>query len=311
MEAKTNQTYRSLVVLGIVILLILLSAITPAKWLGVEVKKKPYNKLDLTVMTSPSEFADDTNNDGKIGWNEIVESTLKNSTTSLSQINQKPVDQKVIEELNDPNNLTSSFSKNVFLATAYLKEKGITDEATKQEAVNHLIALEASKIIVTNYTLKDIKVSKSESKDSIKTYGNTIAPIIKDLISSKIITDDITSLSTFVSTKEEKDLLPILNNKKRVGGLIQKLLIVEVPNSAISYHLLTLNRLASYSDLLDNLSKSSSDPVRGTLMVDKYQDTVLLVIRIPNQFYDYFNMQNVIFNIKDSGYMFTSGFNYN
>lgn len=311
MEAKTNQTYRSLVVLGIVILLILLSAITPAKWLGVEVKKKPYNKLDLTVMTSPSEFADDTNNDGKIGWNEIVESTLKNSTTSLSQINQKPVDQKVIEELNDPNNLTSSFSKNVFLATAYLKEKGITDEATKQEAVNYLIAQEASKIIVTNYTLKDIKVSKSESKDSIKTYGNTIAPIIKDLISSKIITDDITSLSTFVSTKEEKDLLPILNNKKRVGGLIQKLLIVEVPNSAISYHLLTLNRLASYSDLLDNLSKSGSDPVRGTLMVDKYQNVILLVIRIPNQFYNYFNMQNIVFNIKDYGYIFTYGFNYN
>lgn len=310
MEGKSNQTYRSLVVLGVVILLILLSAITPAKWLGVEVKKKPYNKLDLTVMTSPSEFADDTNNDGKIGWNEIVESTLKDSTTSLSRINQKPVDQKVIDELNDPNNLTSSFSKNVFLATAYLKEKGITDEVTKQEAVNYLIAQEASKIIVTNYTLKDIKVAKSESKDSIKSYGNTIAPIIKDLISSEIITNDIKSLSSFIDTKEEKELLPLINNKKRVDILIQKLLAIEVPNSAISYHLLTINRLASYSDVLDNLSKSSSDPVRGTLMVDKYQNVILLVIHIPNQFYNYFNMQNIVFTTKDNGYVFTSGYTY-
>lgn len=311
MEGKNNQTYRSLVVLGVVVVLILLSAVTPAKWLGVEVKKKPYTKLDLTVMTSPSEFAEDINSDGKIGWNEIVESTLKNSTTSLSQINQRPVDQKIIDELNDPNNLTSSFSKNVFLATAYLRERGITDEATKQEAVNYLIAQEASKITFTSYSLNDIKVAKSESKDSVKVYGNNIAPIIKNLISTKIITDDLTGLSSFITTGDEKELLPLINNRKRVDGLIQKLLIIEVPSSAISYHLLTLNRLASYSDLLDNLSRSSSDPVRGTLMIDKYQDIILLVIRIPNQFYDYFNMQNIVFTSKDSGYLFTSGFNYN
>ncbi len=310
MEGKNNQTYRSLVVLGVVVLLILLSAITPARWLGVEVKKKPYTKLDLTVMTSPSEIAEDSNSDGKIGWNEIVESTLKNSTTSLSQINQKPVDQKIIDELNDPNNLTSSFSKNVFLATAYLKEKGITDEATKQEAVNYLIEQEASKITFTSYTLKDIKVAKSESKDSIKAYGNTIAPIIIDLISSKIITYDIKSIHSFVSTKNEKDLLPITSNKKRVEGLINKLLAVDVPPSAVSYHILMLNRLASYGDVLDNLSKSNSDPVRGTLVIDKYQDTILLIMRIPNQLFDYFSMQNIVFTPNDSGYIFTSGFNY-
>ncbi|MCF7844089.1 hypothetical protein K9M47_04340 [Candidatus Gracilibacteria bacterium] len=311
MEAKNNTTSRALVVLGLVIILILLSAITPAKWLGVKVKKQPYTKLDLRVMTSPSEFATDTNNDGKVGWNEIVTSTLKNSTTSLANINQKPINQRIIDDLNDPNNLTSSFSKNVYLATAYLKEKGITDESSKQEAVNYLIAQEAAKITITSYTLKDIKVAKNESKDSIKLYGNNIAPIIKDLISSEVITGDMVSVNSFIETQEVLKLLPLSSNKKRIDSLIQKLLGIEVPASAITYHLLMINRLAYYSDILASLAGSDSDPVRGTLMLNNYQEAIILVIRTPNQFYDYFNMQNIIFTSKEAGYIFTSGFNFN
>ncbi len=310
MEGKNNQTYRSLVVLGVVLVLILLSAITPAKWLGIKVKKQPYTKLDLTVITSPSEVAEDTDNDGKVGWNEIVASTFKDSTTTLAIINKKPINQKIIDELNDPNNLTSSFSKNVYLATAYLKEKGITDEKSKQDAVNYLMAQEVAKITMTSYSLKDIRVAKSESKESIKVYGNTIAPLIKNLISSEIVTNDITSIAVFMKTKNEKDINPLIANKKRIDGILKNLLAIEVPSSAITYHILMLNRLALYSDILGNLSKLGSDPVRSTLTIDSYQDVVLLLMRLPSQLSVYFNVQNVVFTTKDIGYIFTSGYTY-
>lgn len=311
MEEKNSQTKSQLIVLGVVLIIIFISSVIPAKWFGVKTKKPVHKKLDLTTLTSPGEIAEDTNNDGEIGWNEIVVSTFKDSTSTLAELNKKPIDKKVIAELNDPNNLTSSFSKNVFLATAYLRDRGITDEKTKREAVDYLVQQEAKKIEVTTYKPTDIKIAKGETKESIKAYGNTIAPIIQSLISSKIITKDIISVSSFTTTKNENDLKPLAENKKRLDVLLQKLLAVEVPPSAMTYHILALNRVALYRDTVDNLSKSASDPVRGTLSVDTYQDAMLLVIRLPNQFYDYFTVQNVVFTAKDAGYMFTTGFNYN
>lgn len=311
MEEKNIQTKKQLAVLGVVLILILLSAIVPAEWLGITPKKYSYKKLDLNTLTSPQEIAEDTNNDGTVGWNEIVISTFKDSTSTLLELNKKPIDKKIIAELNDPNNLTSSFSKNVFLATAYLRDRGITDEATKREAVDYLVQQEAKKIVVTTYKPTDIKLAKNETKDSIKAYGNAIAPIIQDLISSKIITKDILSVSSFTTTQNENDLKPLIENKKRLDGLLQKLLAIEVPPSAMTYHILALNRVALYRDTVDNLSKSASDPVRGTLSVDTYQDAMLLVVRLPNQFYDYFTVQNIVFTAKEAGYMFTTSFNYN
>ncbi len=310
MDGKNNQTYQSLAILGAVLIIILVSAVIPAKWLGLETKKSSYKKLDLSSLTSPSEIAEDTNDDGVVGWNEIVTTTFKDSTTTLASINKKPINQKSIDELNDPNNLTSSFSKNIYLATAYLKERGITDETTKQEAVNYLMQKEAEKIVITKYTFEDIKIAKSETKESIKVYGNTIAPLLNEIISSKIITDDIASLATFVKTKDEKSLLPLTKNEARVTSILQKLLTVEVPPSAASYHILAINRIVHYRDTLSNLSKVGSDPVRSTLTIDSYQDTAFLVLRLPNKFSDYFNAQNVAFYENEKGYMFTTGYLY-
>lgn len=310
MEENNQRTSRFLLVVGFLVVLISLSVITPSKWFGVNQKKPIYQKLDLTVVTSPSSIAEDKNNDGKITWGEIVTETFKDSTSSLVKINQKPIDQKIIDELNDPNNLTSSFSKNVYLATAYLKKNGITDENEKQKAVNELMLQEAVKIIPTIYTTENIHIAKTETRESIKKYGNEISPIIKDLISSKIITTDLVGISNYVSTKDEKSLLPLIDNKNRLDVVLQKLLKLEVPISATTYHILLLNRVALYRDTVDNLSKANSDPVRSTLSVDNYQKAIILLLRSPNQFFEYFSIQNIVFLSKDAGYIFTSGYTY-
>lgn len=310
METEHAQTKKSLFALIILIAVIGVSALAPASWFGVKVKKQPYTKLDLTIMTSPSEIIDDTNHDGAVSWNEVVTDTFKDSTSTLAKIKQKPINQKTIAELNDPNNLTSSFSKNIYMATAYLKEKGITDEKSKQEAVNYLLLQEAAKMKATKYTLEDIAIATTETKSSLKLYGNTVAPIIQSLVSSKIIEDDLSGLASFTKTKNEADLTPIKNNRDRVNLILQKLLTVSVPPSAITTHMLAVNRIAMYRDTLDNLSKSSSDPVRGTLSIDSYKNEIPLLGRIPSQFSDYFTIQNIVFSSKEPGYLFTTGFTY-
>ena len=131
------------------------------------------------------------------------------------------------------------------------------------------------------------------------------------MVTKKIITDDLTSINSYSQTKNESDLSILVKNKARVDSLIQKLLSISVPMSATPYHILTINRVASYRDILDNISKANNDPVRAKIAMDQYAETMVLVLRIPNQLSNYFNTKNTVFSSKETGYMFTAGYTIN
>jgi hypothetical protein len=267
---------------------------------------KTLYRIDFSGSNAIPSKITDTNSDGQISWGEAVSASLIDSTGTLDVIKDNPVDQKVIAQLNDPNNLTSSFSKNLFLATTQLRERGATDEATKQKTVAYLMEQEAAKIVKNRYALKDLRIETSETKVTIKLYGNTIAPLVKDVLTKEAIEGDLTSLAKYTQSLKESDLSPIVKNKVRVDALLQKMLLVKVPPSAASYHLLAVNRIAFYKETLESFSKMSEDPVRATLMFNSYQDTLLLLARIPSRFSLYFNSQNVVFGAGEAGYIFTT-----
>lgn len=308
METQSTHTSRAVSVFIIFIAFIGISALTPAKWLGVTPKKEVHTRIDISNMSSPKEVATDANGDGVISWKEIISENTKVSTSILEEIQSTPVDQKTIAELNDPNNLTASFSKNLYVATAYFKKNNITDPKITGDAVTQLMADEARKIKPTIYTYKELNVAKTESKESIKQYGNTIAPLLKELFTEKLLGGDMASVYAFAKTKQESDLLPLVKNSKRVDIILQKLLKVSVPPSALSYHTLTVNRIAAYRDVLDNLSKAFSDPVRSTSVLSNYVNTTVLSLRIFAKFSEYFNASNVAFSSNESGYIFTTGY---
>lgn len=310
MEGQKINTTQPLSALILILALVAISAFIPARWLGVSPKNQTSDGLEIKKLIRSSELVKDSNNDGKVGWDDVITSSFVDASSTLAELNTEPVDQKSIDELNDPNNLTASFSRNVYITTAYLKKNDITDEKTKQDAVNELMAEEASKIAVTTYLIKDIRVSKSDSKETIKNYGNTIAPLLKNIMSSKQIGDDVNSLQGFTDTKKASSLIPLTKNRDRLNILLKQLLAVEVPPSAITQHILLLNRVALYRDNVDNMSRLDSDPVRSTLVFGKYQDTLLLLAKLPDQFFSYFNTQNVAFSSEEPGYIFTTGFSY-
>jgi hypothetical protein len=306
---KINKT-KPLSALILILVLIAISAFLPARWLGVTPKKQSNDGLEIKKLIKSSELVKDSNKDGKVGWDDVMTSSFADASTTLAELYNEPVDQKSIDELNDPNNLTASFSRNVYMTTAYLKKNNITDEAIKQDSVNTLMEEEASKISVTTYQIKDIRVSKSDSKESIKSYGNAIAPILKNIMSAKQIGDDMNSLQGYIDTKKTSSLTPLTKNKVRLDALLKQLLAIEVPPSAITQHILLLTRVALYRDTVDNMSKLDSDPVRSTIAFGKYQDMLLLLAKLPDQFFSYFNAQNIVFTSVESGYIFTTGFSY-
>jgi hypothetical protein len=84
--------------------LIMLSAFIPSNWLGV--KPAPKKILDLGAITTITEVVKDTNKDGTVSWNEVINQTL-NDPKAVDITKDTPVDEKVIAQLNDPNNLTA------------------------------------------------------------------------------------------------------------------------------------------------------------------------------------------------------------
>lgn len=309
MEEKSTQKSRSISALIIIVTLIAVSSVIPARWLGGAPKKQLRAKLDLSAISSAQEVATDSNNDGVISWKEVMEDTLHTSPATLEELKKIPVDKKEIEALNDPNNLTSSFAKNLYLAGAYFEKNNITDEKSKQEVVAKLLRDERSKIIPTIYTYNDIVISKTESKDSVRVYGNTIASLLENIITEKIIADDITSIGNFSQSKKEEDLALILKNKKRLDGIVQNLLKIPTPSSAIIFHISTINRITAYRDLVTNLSVAGTDPMRATLLIDTYPSVAISALRTFSQLSGYFDTQNIIFSSKEKGYVFTAGYN--
>ena len=190
----------------------------------------------------------------------------------------------------------------------HLQKNGITDDTTRANTLTALVAQESAKIIPTNYTLNDIHIAPSESKDSIRFYGNTISLLLQKVATKNDIENELKSINSYTQTKNTSDLSFIIKNKNNLDILIQKVLNISVPPSAVAYHILFLNRLALYRDTLDNISKADTDPVRSLVGADKYVDVVVLAIRTLPQFSTYFNNKNIVFSAKDAGYVFTTGY---
>ena len=310
MDSNLPRDFKPFLLLGGFLILIVAAPFLPARWFGLSIQTPPtqYTRIDLSAITSPEEIATDTDNDGTITWQELVTQNANYSSTTLESFKTEPVDQNAIAQLNDPNNLTASFSKNLYTASAYLKRNGVVDGALQQQAIDQLLAQEAQKIKPTVYTVSDIRVASQETNATLKAYGNSVASLLSVLITKKIITDDLAAIYSFTQSKDGTDLTILAKNKERVSAILQKLAAISTPPSAVSYHILALNRIAAYRDILDNISRAESDPVRSAITIDVYSDRIELVVRLYDQFSDYFNVQNIVFSPKDPAYFFTVGY---
>lgn len=313
MDTNLPHDFKPLALVGLLLLITVGIGFFPAKWFGIKIPDSSYSnhiRIDLSQITDPNNLASDTDKDGNITWRELIAQNADYSSTTLAEAKSGATpNPKVIEQLNDPNNLTASFSKNLYTAGLYLKKNGLTDPDSYQEALNQLIAQEAKKLTPTTYSYKDIKIASTETKESLKAYGNVISPILESTISKETVTSDLVAINSFIKTGKGEDLSPLLKNKSRIDGILQKLVSISVPISGTSYHILALNRIAAYRDDLDNLSRASTDPLRSRIIVDNYANDVILILRLFNQFNEYFTVQNVIFSTKEPGYIFVSGYN--
>ncbi len=298
-------TKKALTVLGFLLFIIMISLVVPAKWIGMKPPEKKQDKIEITSASFLKGSINDANKDNTISWKELMVGSL--DPTEIKNVENKVADPKVIAQLNDPTNLTASFSKNLYITSTALANKQTGDAEGEQQILNQLVSQEAAKIKPTVYTFKDLTISKAESTTTIKQYGNNVAKILEDMITAQKIADDFDGLQDFISTKDESSLTPLIKDHQNIDAILKKLVALPIPLSSATYHMFTINRVAAYKDTLYNLSLVASDPIRATLFIDTYPNTLIATLRVYNELSTYFNLQNIVFSSKDSGYVFTIG----
>jgi hypothetical protein len=308
--ADKRGTESLLILFGMILLMIVVSFV-PASWFGIHPVAHTYAPLNLSSLGAIQEAGEDLDSDGIISWKEFVAGSLDitpEESTAFASTSTFSYDPREIASLNDPNNLTSSFSKNLYIASTALVQNGVTDPQSEQETINQLIKKEAEKIQPTTYTVSDVKSGSSDQAAALKTYGNAVAQILKSLITEQSVTDDLTSIGVFSDTRNETDLAPLIRNSAKTSEALQKLRNVSVPPSAVTLHVSILNSVGTFTNTLSDLSRAYDDPVRATLAVNHYSEDVVQVLQSFPKLAAFFKERNIAFSAKEAGYVYIVGY---
>ncbi len=291
-------TKKALLVVGVLVVLIGLTFVVPARVVGIKSTREP---LSLKTSRELSLLGGDLDGNGTPDWKDLV---VKNTKTPTET---PVVDESIQKRLNDPNNLTASFSKNLYIAAAYAKEKGGLTEAERSDLAKTVVEGEARKIVIKTYTVDDLRIAKTETPSTKKEYGNALGKLFKKAEGYKILSNDLVLVKTFNTSKDASILTPFTIKKNNITQTINDLLQLSVPYSAVPYHLLLINKLSIYKVTVESFSQIADDPVRATIALNSYQTTLESLASSMASIQTYFRLEGIVFTKNEDGYVLSSG----
>lgn len=305
MEQTPMTTKRAVAVLGITILFLVITVVMPAKWLGVdstnhatEVRKKIIFKTRDELLA----LRNDKNKNQVPDWKDtLLSNTSEEIKARAAKVQPSETD---LALLNDPNNQTSSFAKNIYTASAYLGQGATLTTKDQETFVSNLISKEASRETPATYTLKDIKVTSDDSMKSKTLYGNKLAILLDKANKANLGDSDLLTIKDYTEKKDPKILTFFADKKASVDLILKELLATQVPVSASLYHLMMANALSRYSFILENFSRMAIDPLKGLSAVQNYEQVNNALNISAKSLMNYFKDERVVFSTKDPGYVF-------
>lgn len=301
MEPSTSS--RAVSVSIMMAVLALLAVVIPFS--SVEKTKQP--RVTPLILRTDAEIAllkGDRNGNQTEDWKDIILETM--STSTKEQALRAPTDAVTLERLKDPNNLTSSFSKNIYTASAFIAKNPTIGEEEQANLISGLIEKESSKIQPKVYTMDDITVSKEDSNPERKKYGNAMALLLKKAEGYDLTSDDLAPLAKYNETKDVEDLAFFINKRDNVQKILEGLLSIPVPPSAAIFHVNLVNAVSLFVLTLDAFAGTKEDPIKSLAFLNSYEETTKdLFIKIASM-QDYFTLEKVSFTESEPGYVFIS-----
>ncbi len=303
MENPQMTTKRALLVVGS---LLVLSLFVPAKWFGVSTVTEKRQGLILRDPNELSRLSNDSDRNNNPDWRDLLNKTTNTSTTEAAD--KIVVTDEAKKRLEDPNNLTVSFSKNLYTASAYAQKNGTLSTTQQEELISSIVQGESSKIVIKIYTLEDLTLTKTDTETTQRAYGNTLGTIFKEAQKYKLDVADVSNIQAYLTNKDPAPLDSLVIKKNNAALIIDKLLKLSVPYSASPYHLLLVNRLSAYKTALEGLSTADTDPMRATIAFKNYIPSFQLVASSMASIQTYFKLQDIIFLSNEPGYVLFAGY---
>lgn len=299
MEPSTSSRAVSVsIMMGV---LALLAVVIPFS----SVKKTKQPRATPLILRTDAEIAllkGDRNGNQTEDWKDIILETM--STSTKEQAERAPTDALTLERLRDPNNLTSSFSKNIYTASAFIAKNPTIGEEEQANLISGLIEKESSKIKPKIYTLDDIPLSRGDITTEKKKYGNSMALLLKKADSYDLTSDDLAQLAKYNETKDVADLAFFSTKRDNVQKVLEDLLSITVPPSAAIFHVNLINAVSLFVLSLDAFASTKEDPIKSLAFLNSYEETTKdLFIKIA-AVQDYFTLEKVPFTGSEPGYVF-------
>lgn len=236
-------------------------------------------------------------------WKKAVlaQANIDDPSGAISQ--SAGADQK---NLNDANNITAQYAKDVYTATAVVSQNTTLTQAQKKQLAEAILEQEALKAAAKSYTIKDI-ITVDDSTVNIKQYGNYTGAAVALSLQKVVKYDDLEIVKKYGTSNNEKDLAPLNEKVDAITVLRNNLLIAPVPLSAILYHLNLLNSVEMYLQTLINLKGIQTDPLRASMGISDYGSVYQGFFVAIDTLKEYFSFKNITFTAKEPGYLVSKG----
>jgi len=267
----------------------------------------------------------DSDKDGLRDWEEALWSTDPDNpdtdgdgTKDGEEVDQNrdpltpgPDDERKVEttsftgnvNISDPTNVTEAFSQQFFADYMSLRQSGNLDDP----ANTSLILESAQDILVVTTTLyeeRDIIVVE-ENTESLRTFGNQTGTVFQ--IYGNVGGDSVVTIIENAVVKDKPNeierLDPILQSH---SNIIEHLLAVPTPASAVNIHLNLINSISASHDTLLNLRNIFTDPLQALVSLEKYNESSKATAQSLKNLEQYFKQRNITFNVDENGYLITN-----
>jgi hypothetical protein len=266
---------------------------------------------DLTVATSTTDASNiDSDGDGLKDWQEALwgtdphnpdtdgdgtpdgEEVAEGRDPLVAGPNDKLVDTRGIASSSvatfsasvsdDPNNLSTSFSKDFFSKFMALQTSGELTSQSEQDLINQSISDIDPGSLPPKYTINDVK-AVATTNDSLKTYGNQVAQLV----------------TTFQSSiQNESD-----NNQALASyaDFIDNLKNIPAPTLLAFNHLQILNNFNVSYITLQYLIDYQGDPLKGLSALKTMQTNSDNAVTLYSNIAASMQKNGIIFNQSDPG----------
>lgn len=269
---------------------------------GVKTSQSKNAPLVLRTSDELSLLSNDRDGNNVEDWRDLVLGSMSSTTEAVFA--QAEPNKEAEARLADKNNVTASFSKNIYTVAAYASTNPNLSEDDKTNLVADAVRTEAPKTQPKLYTTGDLKVAASNSADLKISYGNTMALLLERANKEGLGSNDLLLLQAYTEKGDPELLAPLASKKVKVDQMLNDLLRVSVPSSALVFHLRLVNSVSVFSSTLEGFARADSDPLRSLAFLNTYPETVALLYTSMSDLQDYFVLENVLFQSSDPGYIF-------